>query len=102
MEQHIKIFALQEFNTKSYSLPNHNCNNFCRYILKFLKPTEQELGLDVLSGILVETAQTVSDIHQKIGETKDAVCDFVEHNAPMIIAGVGIAASSLLSFMTKP
>ena len=100
-EQQLKYFILEEFNTKTYAVASHNCNNFTRHVLKYLKPTERELGLDVLTAILMETAETVNGIEYKIEETKANAVEFVENNLPLVIAGAAAATSFLLSKLIR-
>ena len=96
-ENQLKFFLLQEFNSKTYSVTTHNCNNFSRVLLKFLKPTGREIGLDVLTNVLMETAETVNNVEYKIQETTANAVEFVENNLPLVVGAAAAAGTFLLS-----
>ena len=54
----MKNFILSDFTAAAYSIPDHNCNDFISMALKFLKPTESYVGLNALSKVMMETAQS--------------------------------------------
>ena len=74
-----------------------HCNNFTRILLKFLKPTDREIGLDVLTNVLMETAETVNNVEYKIQETTANAVEFVENNLPLVVGAAAAAGTFLLS-----
>ena len=71
LESNIKNFIYYEFSSHNYNLEAMNCNTFSRFLIQYLDPCTKEAGLDKLSEIIIETAETFNRVEKGVKDAKD-------------------------------
>merc|ERR1711892_704934 len=65
LEANIKQFIYYEFLSVNYNLEAMNCNTFSRFLVQYLNPSNKDAGLERLSQVILETAETVIRVEKK-------------------------------------
>merc|ERR1739838_120420 len=99
LESNIKQFIYYEFASCNYNLETMNCNTFSRFLIQYLNPSNKNIGLDKLSEIIFETAETFNRVDRNIKDAKDQAVDFVANNGPLVVMGAAAATSFVLRKM---
>ena len=77
LESNLRQFIYYEFQAAHYNLETMNCNTFSRFLIQYLDPSEKERGLDKLSEIIFETAETVTRVEKGIRDVKGLTIRFL-------------------------
>ena len=61
--------------------------------------SNKDAGLERLSQVILETAETVIRVEKNIKDAKDQAVDFVANNGPLVVMGAAAATSFVLRKM---
>ena len=69
--------------------------------LKYLKPTDFELGCDTLADIINKTRETVEGIEQTVRDTVDGAAELAKVAMPLVVTGAAALGGFILGQLTR-